>query len=85
MALFITNDCISCGACEPVCPNQPIAEDGVYVINPERCTECTGFFDDPQCVPVCPVECIVPNPDFRETPEQLLAKKGRLHAEGTVQ
>jgi len=85
MALMITEDCISCGACEPPCPNQAISQDGIYVINSDRCTECVGFFDEPQCIPLCPVECIVPNPDVRETPEQLMEKKERLHAGEAVQ
>jgi ferredoxin len=85
MALMITSDCISCGACEPVCPNKAITQDGIYVVNADHCTECHGYFDEPQCIPTCPVECIVPNPDVQETAEQLLAKKERLSAEGTVQ
>ncbi|MDD5544319.1 MAG: YfhL family 4Fe-4S dicluster ferredoxin [Acidobacteriia bacterium] len=85
MALMITNDCISCGACEPPCPNQAISQDGLYVINSDRCTECKGFFDEPQCIPLCPVECIVPDPNHQETPEQLLAKKERLHTGEAVQ
>lgn len=86
MALLINNDCISCGACEPPCPNQAITQqDGIYVIDSERCTECVGFFDEPQCVPLCPVECIVPNPDAQESKEELLAKKERIHVGETVQ
>jgi ferredoxin len=84
MAFLITEDCISCGACEPVCPNQAITQDGIYVINADRCTECQGFHDEPQCIPVCPVECIVPNPNRQETKEELLAKKEQLHTGETV-
>jgi len=49
------------------------------VIEPEKCTECVGFYDEPQCIAACPVECIVPDPARRESPEELLAKKARLH------
>jgi ferredoxin len=60
MAMTITEDCISCGACEPECPVQAISEgDTIYVIDAELCVECKGHHDSPQCVSVCPVECIV--------------------------
>ena len=80
MALIITDECTSCGACVEDCPNQSISEgDPVYVIDPEKCTECVGFFDEPQCIAVCPIECIVPDPAHQESREELLAKKARLH------
>lgn len=57
MAYHITEECISCGACETECPNQAISEgDDTYVIDAAKCTECEGFFDSPQCADVCPVE-----------------------------
>jgi len=75
MAIYITSDCINCGACEPECPNEAISEgDPVYVINPDLCTECVGYYDEPQCISVCPVDCIEVNPDYKETKEQLLKK-----------
>ncbi len=80
MALMITEECTSCGACVEDCPNQAISEgDPVYVIAAEKCTECAGFFDEPQCITVCPIECIVPDPAHQESKEELLAKKARLH------
>lgn len=61
MALFVTEECISCSVCEPECPNQAISQgEDVFAIDATRCTECVGYFDTPQCVDVCPVECIVP-------------------------
>ena len=81
MALMITDECINCDVCEPECPNQAIAQgEEFYVIDPDRCTECVGHFDQPQCVQVCPVECIPLNPDCIETPEQLLQKYHQLTA-----
>ena len=78
MATTITSDCINCGACEPECPNESISEGSdIYVIDPEKCTECVGYFDEPQCIEVCPVDCIIPDPDHQETKEQLLVKKER--------
>lgn len=60
MAMKITEDCISCGACEPDCPVEAIHEgDTIYVIEPDTCVECVGHNDSPQCVSVCPVECII--------------------------
>lgn len=56
----------------------------IYIINPDLCTECVGHFDEPQCVMVCPVECIDPDPDFAETEEQLLDKLARLQKEAAA-
>jgi ferredoxin len=75
MALLITHDCINCDVCEPECPNQAISQgEEIYAIDPSRCTQCVGHFDTPQCVEVCPVACIIPNPDVVETEEQLQEK-----------
>ena len=60
MALLITDECINCDVCEPECPNDAISQgEEIYVIDPKKCTECVGHFPDPQCVEVCPVDCIV--------------------------
>jgi ferredoxin len=81
MALWITDECINCDVCEPECPNQAISMGPeIYVIDPDRCTECVGHFDEPQCVQVCPVECIPVNPERVESKEQLLAKYRRLQS-----
>lgn len=75
MALRITDQCINCDVCEPACPNTAIAMGPeIYEINPDRCTECVGHFDEPQCQVVCPVECIELHPEFIETESQLRAK-----------
>ena len=81
MAMIITTDCISCGACEPDCPNTAIsAGDSIYLIDPDKCTECVGAFDTPKCVELCPVEnCSVIDPDHTESREDLEAKYQRLH------
>ncbi len=84
MAMMITDECIDCGACLPVCPNGAVNEGvatdvPVYWIDGDCCTECVGFHDVPQCQEVCPVDCVIPNPDYRETPEELQAKFERLH------
>jgi ferredoxin len=81
MALKITEECINCDVCEPECPNQAISMgEVIYVIDPQRCTECVGHFDEPQCVQVCPVECIPVDPLHTETPQQLLLKYQGLQA-----
>ena len=114
MAIFITDECINCGACEPECPNNAIYEGGVewaiadgtgvtddytledgsvvtpeakqspvdddlYFIVADKCTECKGFHEEPQCAAVCPVDCCVPDENRIETEEELLARKERLH------
>lgn len=114
MAIFITDECINCGACEPECPNnaiyeggvewkisdgtsvkgeytledgrtvgveedQPPVDDDIYFIVADKCTECIGFHEEPQCAAVCPVDCCVPDVDRVESDETLLARKERLH------
>ena len=75
MALLITDECINCDVCEPECPNSAIYQgDEIYEIDPLRCTECVGHFDEPQCVVVCPVECIIVDPERTETINILLKR-----------
>lgn len=79
MALKITEECINCDVCEPECPNDAIYQgESIYEIDPDKCTECVGHFDEPQCVSVCPVDCIPKDGDRVETPEELLAKYKKL-------
>lgn len=81
MALMITDECINCDVCEPECPNSAISQgDEIYVIDPSLCTECVGHYDEPQCVSVCPVDCIPQDPSHAETKEQLQAKFEALSA-----
>lgn len=109
MAIYITSDCINCGACEPECPNTAIYEGGAswnlagnnggdgdaapsgasgffsndfFYIVPDKCTECVGFHDEPQCAAVCPVDCCLPDPNHVEDKDQLLAKKEYLDSLG---
>ncbi len=58
--------------------NDPVEED-FYYISPDKCTECKGFHEEPQCAAVCPVDCCVPDPEREETEELLLARKAKLH------
>ncbi|MBB3048330.1 ferredoxin [Litorivivens lipolytica] len=75
MALYITDECINCDVCEPVCPNNAIyMGEEIYEIDPDFCTECVGHFDEAQCVTVCPVDCIPVDPNHVETKEQLQEK-----------
>lgn len=75
MAYKITEDCINCGACEPECKNVAISEgENIYIIDPEKCTECVGWFKSSRCAEVCPVDCCVPDPAHKETRGQLLEK-----------
>lgn len=81
MALMIVDPCTACDACEPVCPNKAItAGDPLYIIDPMKCTECVGAEDEPQCRLVCPQDCIIQNPDWEETQDQLLEKYKSLNS-----
>ena len=80
MAYKITEECISCGACEPECPNVAITEgETIYVIDPDKCTECVGSFESSRCAEVCPIDACLPDPDCEESREQLLEKWHKLH------
>jgi len=82
MALMITDECINCDVCEPECPNDAISQgEEIYVIDPQKCTECVGHHAEPQCVKVCPVDCIPNDPRHVETKEQLHEKYLRLTAD----
>ena len=80
MAFKITEDCISCGACETECPNQAISEGATtFKIDPAKCTECVGAHDTSKCAEVCPVDACQSDPAHKETKEELLAKYKKLH------
>ena len=82
MSLLINDECINCDVCEPECPNSAISQgDEIYEINPNLCTECVGHFDEPQCIEVCPVDCILKDPDNEESEEDLQLKYEKLVAE----
>lgn len=57
---------------------EPVSDDFYYIV-PDKCTECVGFHEEPQCAAVCPVDCCVPDPEREESEEELLARKARLH------
>lgn len=79
MSLLINEECIACDACREECPNSAIEEnDPVYMIDPDLCTECVGYYDEPSCVAVCPVDAIVPDPDNAESMEELKYKFEQL-------
>jgi ferredoxin len=79
MALIIEDECINCDVCEPECPNAAISQgDDIYVINPNLCTECVGHHDTPQCMEVCPVDCISKDPAYVENKDSLFQKYLKL-------
>jgi ferredoxin len=81
MSLIITDECINCDVCEPECPNDAISMgDEIYEIDPKLCTECVGHFDEPQCVEVCPVDCIPKDDNNVESQDQLMLKYEDLMA-----
>ncbi len=82
MSLIITDECIACDACRDECPNYAIEEaDPIYIIDPDTCTECIGHYDEPSCIVVCPVECIVCDPDNVETIMELKLKLKQVNIE----
>jgi ferredoxin len=82
MATMISEDCISCGACEDECPNDAISlGDDLFVIDPDLCSECVGLYDTQKCAEVCPVECCIPDPERRESEEVLFERARAIHAD----
>ena len=82
MALYITDECINCDVCEPECPNGAITQgDEIYVIEPSLCTECVGHFEESQCIEVCPVDCILVDPEHEESREVLMKRYEELTGE----
>ena len=81
MSYKITDECISCGACEAECQNEAISEgETIYVIDPNKCTECVGIAQSQRCVEVCPIDdCIVPDEGHKEDKASLLEKWKKLH------
>jgi len=72
MAYKINEECISCGACEPECKNEAITEgEETYIIDPDKCTECVGWFETQKCVEVCPVDACIPDPAQHICPEHI--------------
>lgn len=67
MAYEIVDNCVSCWACEGVCPSNAIFEGKLYdkphfIIDAKKCTECEGDYADPQCASICPIEGAILNP-----------------------
>jgi ferredoxin len=81
MALLITSACINCDMCVAECPNQAIEEGPkIYSIDVDRCSECVGYYPQPTCIQVCPINCIVVHPEHQETQQQLLQKAQKILA-----
>jgi len=79
MSLLINDECINCDVCEPECPNEAITQgDEIYEIDPSLCTECVGHYDEPQCIEVCPVDCILKDPENPESEGELKLKYEQL-------
>lgn len=75
MALKILEECISCDVCIEECPNEAIEAGSLYCsIDPDKCTECIDKYDEPICITVCPVDCIVSDKDHVENVLELRAK-----------
>lgn len=82
MAFKITEDCNNCGACEPECPNDAITQgEDLYEIDHAACTECVGFYAEPQCLAACPVDACAVDEERVESDAQLIARAQALHPE----
>jgi ferredoxin len=80
VAYVITDDCALCMVCVDECPNEAISEgDGKCDIDPEKCTECVGFYAQPKCAEVCPSDACVPDDDRKEDRDTLVARYAALH------
>lgn len=60
--------------------NDPISDEFFYIVS-DKCTECKGFHDEPQCASVCPVDCCIVDVNHKETEDELLQKKAWLYSE----
>jgi len=79
MALLINDECIACDACREECPTEAIEEgDPIYVVDPDRCTECVGVYDEPACIGVCPVDSFIIDKDNVETIAELQFKYAQI-------
>ena len=81
MAVIINDTCINCGACIDECPVEAILDDSenptgeeIYYVQEDKCVECVGYYDEPACIAVCPVDCIISNPNHVETTQELKLK-----------
>ena len=82
MPIRITQDCINCAACIDVCPNGGIRRgQSAYIIDQDLCTECIGFFNQEQCVAICPIDCCIRNPRIVLTEEALFERAKAIHAD----
>ncbi len=82
MSLKISEECIACDACLEECPNGAIEPgDPIYEINSDLCTECIEYDGEPQCIPVCPVDAIVPDRNNVESAKELKLKSEFIHRE----
>ena len=82
MSFIISEDCTACDLCREECPNDAISEgDPIYIINPDRCTECVPVYDTQQCADVCPADACVPDADRPENRDALESKYKELHPE----
>lgn len=80
MAYRISEACISCGSCEQDCPNLAIYEgDDIFIVDPEKCTECVGFRNLPMCAEVCPVAASEPDAARADSYDDLMTRFQRLH------
>lgn len=71
--------------CEPECPNKAISlGEKIYEIDADLCTECVGFYDTPTCISVCPIDCIITDPEHIESKESLYQKFEKLVQENKI-
>ena len=81
----IEHGCIDCGLCVDVCPNLAISAGvSIHEIDPQRCTECVGFYAEEQCAVVCPVDVCLPDGDRIETEDELLERARKLHPKHAI-
>ena len=59
--------------------HEALSNDYYYIVT-DKCTECVGFHDEPQCASACPVDCCIKDEAHMETQEELEAKQKSLHS-----
>lgn len=63
---------------DPFSEQEAVSYEYYYIVS-DKCTECVGFHDEPQCASVCPVDCCLPDDSHKESQDEMELKQKKLH------